>query len=81
MMRERLTTWAFCLIMWLLSWTALLAQFQSGALDGAHARAWYRRDLGFSMLICAFPPAWIVVPFLTGFYEHGFQIMPRGEKQ
>lgn len=62
----------FC--MWMITWPALLASFQGQfANDTSFNERWFRRDLAFAMGISLFPPAWVVTPFVTRFYEHGFQ--------
>lgn len=51
----------------------LLAEFQGDW--GSHEslkREGYRTDLGFAALLSTLPFAWIVTPFVTGFYQHGW---------
>lgn len=60
------------LIMWILTWSALLADIQSIG-DKQFANEQYRRDLGIAILFALIPITWIVTPFITGFYEHGLQ--------
>ena len=62
------------LVMWFLTWPAVLAHFQHGWPTLACKQ--YRNDLGFATGWSLFPPAWILAPFTTGFYEHGFQVFP-----
>lgn len=62
-------------VMWSITWTALLADSQQRHYAGYECK-YYRSDLGFSMFIGAVPLSWIMVPFMTGFYEYGFQIFP-----
>lgn len=64
------------LIMWALTWPAILAEFQQGHLTCQFMEEHYRHDLGAAMLFAALPPLWIVTPFVTGFYEHGLQFGP-----
>lgn len=61
---------------WIVTFPALLADFQSVG-DDSHAFSNYRRDLGAAMLFALLPQGWIVAPFVTGFYKHGFQIWRR----
>jgi hypothetical protein len=56
---------------WMVTWPASLAYWQGKYPTLADPS--YREDLATSMLFALFPPAWIMMPFLTGFYEHGFQ--------
>jgi hypothetical protein len=62
------------ILLWFATWTAQLAYFQREYPSVACES--YRRDLGMSMLIAFFPPMWLITPFVTGFYKHGFQMMP-----
>lgn len=56
------------LIGWMLTWPAVLADFQHGdQMDHC------RRNLGRAMMFSAVPIAWPMSPFLTAFYEHGMQ--------
>ena len=68
------------LIIWLLgfnlSWPALLADSQTIGGDDNYPCESFRKQLGFAMGFSIFPLSWIVVPFTTGFYEHGFQFKP-----
>ncbi len=50
--------------MWAVTWPAVFAD-QLGYSC--------RHDLAFSIGWSLFPPAWILAPFVTGFYEHGFK--------
>ena len=63
------------LIMWFLTWPALLAETQS-LYTRSDPRCKYRDNLGIVMLFAALPPMWILTPFVTGFYEYGFQVFP-----
>ena len=63
---------AIWFVMWMLTWPAILADFQSiGDCNSAKEDA--RHDLGFAMSLALLPPIWFLVPFVTGFYEHGMQ--------
>lgn len=33
-----------------------------------------RFDMGMSALYGLLPPAWVLAPFLSGFYEHGLEL-------
>lgn len=37
----------------------------------------YRNHLAFSIGWSLFPVSWIVCPFLTGFYQYGWTLLPR----
>lgn len=39
----------------------------------------YRGDLAFSVAISLVPLTWIITPFMTGFYEHGWRLQRRPE--
>lgn len=74
MMYNRFTIFAaIYLCLWLLTWPALLADLQADRRDKESADRNYRHDLSVTMFWAAFPPMWIVTPFWTGFYRHGFQ--------
>ena len=60
-------------VMWMVTWPALFADVQANHIKQEYADEAYRRDLGFAMGISLLPPIWIVAPFVTGFYEHGFK--------
>jgi hypothetical protein len=79
----RLAKFAVYIAMWYVTscalYTDLQHQFdhlgsrqgQAGAIDfkcGEHRRD----DLGFAVGFAALPPVWVVAPFITGFYYHGF---------
>jgi hypothetical protein len=54
-----------------LTYAAALANFQSVGKSMAAENC--RQDMGFAALWALFPPDWFVVPFVSGFYEHGLQ--------
>lgn len=60
---------------WTLTWSAFLAQDQHDR--GPSARKHYRDDLAMCMGMALIPAFWFMVPFFTGFFQHGFQIFPR----
>lgn len=64
---------AIYLILWLVTWPALLADLQADRRDKESADRNYRHDLGVTMFWAALPPMWIATPFRTDFYRHGFQ--------
>lgn len=64
-----------CVSLWVVTWSALLADKQA-RFDKGYAVQEYRHHLGGCMLFALFPPFWVVTPFLTGFYENGFQFGP-----
>ena len=57
---------------WVLTWPALLADWQSIG-DGEFAASSCRHELGAAMGVAILPPVWVVTPFMTGFYEHGLK--------
>lgn len=64
---------AIYLVLWMVTWPALLADLQADRRDKESADRNYRHDLGVTMFWAAFPPMWIMAPFLTDCYKHGFQ--------
>ncbi len=70
---KALLAWFAWFALWTATWPALLATFQAIPSNAYHAAVNCRQDLGVAMLIAAAPPSWVVVPFVTGFWEHGFQ--------
>lgn len=65
---------AFFFVMWMLTWPALLADLQSISRSKDTKCERYRSNLGHATLFALLPPVWFITPFITGFYEHGFQI-------
>jgi hypothetical protein len=63
-----------CFCLYMITWPAILAKDQGKWPTQACSS--YRGDLGFAMLWSIAPPAWFMAPFLTGFYEYGFQVFP-----
>lgn len=63
----------FYVAMWFATWPALLADLQAKNF----ADETYRADLAFAIGLSLLPPTWLIAPFVTGFYEHGFQIRRR----
>lgn len=61
------------IIMVNLTWPALFADVQYSSSIFGGADRYYRKDLSFSVFLSLLPPIWIAVPFMTGFYEHGFK--------
>ena len=58
----------------LLNTGALLASFQGDSFGSRRANIDYRFDLGIASLLSLIPLVWFVTPFVTGFYEHGWQL-------
>lgn len=52
----------------------LVADFQ--AVCCKQAREMYRANLRFSVGLSLLPSMWLVVPFVTRFFKHGWQILP-----
>lgn len=48
----------------------LLAQLS----DGDMGNKFYRENLGMCVFFALIPIFWLICPFLTGFYAHGFQL-------
>jgi hypothetical protein len=75
-------TWLYLvpvyIALWLWTWGALMADIQHLS-DVNWANREYRSDLGFSCAIALLPPFWLLSPFMTGFYEHGWQLSRRTE--
>ncbi len=65
--------WLAC---WIGTWGALTAWYQADFPDASASR--YRGDLAFSCGISILPPTWVVAPFVTGFYEHGWCLTREG---
>lgn len=64
-------------VMWMLTWPALLADIQQDSVFGRCYRVdRYRSHLSEAMGVALLPPLWIITPFVTGFYQHGFQLYP-----
>lgn len=57
--------------MWWQTWAALFADIQSAG-DPSIANRGYRHDLSLAFLMAAVPVCWLLAPFLTGFYEFGW---------
>jgi hypothetical protein len=54
---------------------ALLAQMQSQFKgDREFTQKHYRSDLSFCVALSIIPLVWILVPFLTGFFEYGWML-------
>lgn len=65
-----------CLVMYIWTFGACVADTQNW-FGVAYAQEHYRKDLGFCGGWSLLPPAWLLSPFVTGFYEHGWQITRR----
>lgn len=57
----------------------LMAMFVNGlgednSFDYEYNQERYRSNLGFCTFVSLIPIVWILTPFLTGFYEHGWMI-------
>lgn len=61
-----------CVIVAFITMCGLLAHVQRTYRSIAEES--YRQDLGMSCLCALVPVAWILVPFVTGFYQHGFML-------
>ena len=61
---------------WLWSWGAYNAE-SSYWIDCEFSVKHYRQNLAMSAGYSLLPPAWVLSPFLTGFYEHGWSLSKR----
>ncbi len=66
---------AVVLACWLVTYGAQFAHLCSLGPSLTSERG-IREDLGFSIVMAVLPPAWLVVPFITGFYYDGFAWTP-----
>jgi hypothetical protein len=68
---------AAIVIAWLalsgITYPAILAEEQHIGRDDGFAEEHCRHEMGTSILFSLLPPIWLGAPFLTGFYEYGFQ--------
>jgi len=64
---------ALWLVLWMVTWPALFGWYQGNPFAQDFKREDCRTDMGISMLTGLLPPTWIIAPFVTGFYEHGFK--------
>lgn len=57
-----------------ITYGAIFAGFQ-GALNAfpQMQRNLCRQDMGQAALLSLIPVTWVIAPFMTGFYEHGFK--------
>lgn len=70
----------FLLVYVAMSWqtsAALFADMQSWSGTAARRSEVHRGDMGVAALFGLIPAFWIVAPFLTGFYQHGWNFMFR----
>lgn len=65
---------AIWMVMFAFTYPALLADVQYVWRDKP---VWQTErcpsHMGMAMLFGLLPPTWVIAPFVTGFYEHGFQ--------
>lgn len=64
---------------WWLTWPTLLADRLMTSYEGDEYYSQYcglkfRYKLAEMMFIATFPPVWLMAPFVTGFYAHGFVV-------
>ena len=65
----------FWVVMFFLTYPALLANFQAILKHRPDLMADHlAEDRGVAMMFALFPPMWLMAPFLTGFYKHGFKL-------
>ena len=55
-----------------LTYPAIFADFD-GEFPSKDNRVRYRHHLGFAVFAGLVPVFWLLTPFLTGFYVHGFK--------
>lgn len=65
----RIAVYGLC---WFLSTGAVLADLQLDDSDQSWRRSSYRDALGFAAFMSLIPPVWVICPFVTGFFEHGW---------
>lgn len=65
------------IVMWLWTWGTLCAEFQYMTEDPEFARSHYRLDVAASCGMALIPVFWILSPFVTGFYQHGWNLRSR----
>jgi hypothetical protein len=61
-----------CIGLWFWTWGALMADSQCRFPTLASRD--YRKDLAVTLLLSVIPTSWLITPFLTGFYEHGWTL-------
>ena len=67
------------IIFWAVTWAGLLANLNA-TFPTLRCKRTCRVDMAFAMGLAAIPVAsWVMAPFLTGFYEDGFQFSCAGE--
>jgi hypothetical protein len=69
----------FCLVMYVWTWGALMADLQGSWPSLADED--YRDDLATSAGFSLIPVIWFLSPFLTGFYEHGWTLSRRAKRR
>ena len=69
---------AIYIAMFLVTYPALLADIQHDIDDANLNQEFCRKDVAAAVLFALIPPVWLLTPFVTGFYEHGFQFTCRG---
>lgn len=66
--------------LWAGSYGSLLADSQHQSwMSESDPRENCRSDAGFAAGLSLAPPAWLIVPFVTGFWQHGWQFTCKGE--
>jgi hypothetical protein len=68
--RMKISYYVIWLIGWMVTWPAMFAHFE----QHHDCDTLWKTDLGTAMVVSALPPAWLLTPFLTGFYEDGFEL-------
>lgn len=72
-MRKYILLWV---LLWMITWPGVLADFRADSWKYSIDKTTTiscRKELAFSVAWSALPFAPFIAPFLTGFYEHGFQ--------
>lgn len=70
---KKLGIGVFCVCAYVWTWGASNADYEFYQSPPCNT---YRKGLALTSGLSLLPPAWIVTPFLTGFYEHGWRLRP-----
>lgn len=71
-------------VLWLWTWGALMADLNSGwtakIYNDNERQEHYRRDLAVTCFLALLPVFWVLSPFITGFYQHGWRLKMQERK-
>ncbi len=68
---------AACVLAWIWTWGTLNAHMAAVGSTQKFVDDMYRSDLAATCALALVPIFWILSPFLTGFYENGWQLKKR----